>query len=97
MDRVKQLKNIQEEACNLFEKKNTDYGDAFANYGPIGVLVRISDKISRTVSISNNNITLINDESLRDTAIDLHNYAAMLIMLIDENNKKFPNLQTPIS
>ena len=88
MDRVKQLKNIQEEACNLFEKKNTDYGDAFANYGPIGVLVRISDKISRAVSISNNNITLINDESLRDTAIDLHNYAAMLIMLIDENNKK---------
>jgi len=84
MDRVKQLKKIQEEACNLFEKKNTDYGDAFATYGSIGILVRISDKISRAVSISNNKITLINDESLRDTAIDLHNYAAMLIMLIDE-------------
>ena len=31
-----------------------------------------------------NDITLINDESLRDTLLDLHNYAAMCIMLIDE-------------
>ena len=44
-DRVKQLDVIQHEARNLFEKENSDYGDAFATYGPIGVLVRIGDKI----------------------------------------------------
>ena len=87
VDRVKQMKTIQEEGLALFAKKNQDYGDAFANYGTIGVLVRMGDKIARLQSISSKNITLINSESLRDTLIDLHNYAAMAIMLLDENNK----------
>ena len=84
MDRVEQLKDIQEEARELFKKKNTDYGDAFANYGPIGVLVRMGDKISRLQSIDKNKIALVNDEKMRDTLIDLHNYSAMAIMLLDE-------------
>jgi len=84
MDRVKQMKQIQNEALVLFTKKNTDYGDAFAKYGVIGVLMRIEDKLHRTVSITKNGVTLINDERLRDTLIDLHNYAAMALMLIDE-------------
>ena len=53
-DRVSILEKIQNEARNLFKKKNQDYGDAFANYGPIGVLVRIGDKISRLQSITTN-------------------------------------------
>ena len=87
-NRVDQLKNIQSEGLELFKKKNQDYGDAFANYGPIGVLVRIGDKISRLQSITNSNISLINTESLRDTLIDLHNYSGMAIMLLDESSKK---------
>lgn len=86
-DRVSQMKIIQKEGLELFEKKNTDYGDAFANYGTIGVLVRMGDKIQRLQSITRNNISLVNSESLRDTLIDLHNYAAMAIMLLDERNK----------
>jgi len=82
--REEQLSKIQAEALELFSRKNKDYGDAFANFGTIGVLVRLSDKISRAVSISNKNVTLVKDESLRDTLIDLHNYAAMAIMLMDE-------------
>ena len=69
-------------------QKNADYGDAFADYGTIGVLVRMGDKIRRLQSISNKQIALVNDESLRDTLIDIHNYAAMGIMLIDEIPKK---------
>ena len=84
MDRVKQMKQIQNESLELFTKKNTDYGDAFAKYGIIGVLMRIEDKLQRTVSITKNGVTLINDERLRDTLLDLHNYAAMALMLIDE-------------
>ena len=83
--RVEQLKNIQDEALNLFKKKNTDYGDAFAEDGPIGVLIRLGDKINRLKNISKTNITLVKSESLRDTLIDLHNYSAMVIMLLDEN------------
>lgn len=83
MSRVEQLILVQKEGLELFTKKNIDYGDAFAKYGPIGTLIRINDKISRLQSITKNGITLINDESIRDTLIDLHNYAAMAIMLLD--------------
>ncbi len=82
-NRVKQLETIQCEAKELFSRKNKDYGDAFANYGPIGVLVRIGDKLQRLQSITSSGITLVQDEKLRDSLIDLHNYAAMAIMLLD--------------
>ena len=85
-NRLNQLSNVQEEAYNLFEKKNTDYGDAFATYGPIGVIVRIGDKINRLATVSKNKIELVENESLRDTLLDLHNYSAMAIMLMDNKN-----------
>jgi hypothetical protein len=84
MNRVDQMKKIQEEALKLFTKKNIDYGDAFAKYGIIGVLMRIEDKLQRSMSITKNGVNLINDETIRDTLLDLHNYAAMGIMLLDE-------------
>jgi len=67
MDRVEQLKNVQKEALALFIKKNADYGDAFAKFGVIGVLMRIEDKIQRALSITKNGINLVDDETLRDT------------------------------
>jgi hypothetical protein len=84
MNRVEQLKAIQQEALELFIKKNADYGDAFAKYGVIGVLMRIEDKLQRSVSITKNGVNLVNDERIRDTLIDLHNYSAMALMLLDE-------------
>jgi len=88
INRVEQMETIQKEGLELFRKKNQDYGDAFASYGVIGVLVRMGDKISRLQSITTNSISLINSESLRDTLIDLHNYSAMAIMLLDEDKIK---------
>ena len=82
--RVEQMKQIQSVALELFAKKNTDYGDAFAEFGVIGVLMRIEDKIKRSLSITKNGVNLVNDESIRDTMLDLHNYAAMALMLLDE-------------
>lgn len=84
MDRVQQFSAVQEEARELFRKKNADYGDAFATYGTVGILVRMGDKIQRLQSISKTGVQLVDDEKLRDTLIDLHNYAAMGIMLLDE-------------
>ena len=83
-NRIKELQDIQQEALELFRKKNADYGDAFSEYGTIGVLVRIGDKIKRLQSISSKEIRLVNDESIRDTLIDLHNYAAMAIMCMND-------------
>jgi len=86
MNRVEQMAEIQRKGLELFTRKNADYGDAFAKYGFIGVLMRIEDKIQRSLSITKNGINLVNDEGIRDTLLDLHNYAAMALMLLDEEN-----------
>ena len=86
--RVDQMIDVQNESLELFRKKNMDYGDAFATYGPVGVIVRMGDKIQRLLSVSKKGIYYIDSESLRDTLIDLHNYSAMAIMLIDEEREK---------
>lgn len=87
MNRIEQMKQIQHSALELFTRKNIDYGDAFAKYGIIGVLMRIEDKIQRSLSITKNGVHLVNDEGIKDTLLDLHNYAAMALMLLDENNE----------
>jgi len=86
-DWLTEYKSIQKEAIELFEKKNEDNGDALVEYGKIGVLVRIGDKIKRLQSIEKNKISLVSDERLRDTLIDLHNYSAMAMMLLEEKEK----------
>jgi hypothetical protein len=94
--RVEQMMKVQREGLELFKKKNKDYGDAFATYGAIGVLVRMGDKILRLQSITNSSLTLVNSESLRDTLIDLHNYSAMAIMLLDESvEENYPKAPPP--
>ncbi len=86
MDRVKQMQLVQHEVIELFARKNADYGDAFADYGPIGVIVRMGDKIRRLSQVTSSGVNMVNTESIRDTLVDLHNYSAMAIMLLDEEN-----------
>ena len=83
MDRVQQLEEIHKEALELFKRKNQDYGDAFADFGLIGILVRLNDKLKRAISITENSISLVEDEKIKDTLIDIHNYAAMGLMLAE--------------
>ena len=85
--RAQQMSAVQKEGFELFKKKNADYGDAFAKYGTVGVIMRMGDKIQRLVSISKTGINLVETETLRDTLIDLHNYSAMAVMLLDETDK----------
>jgi hypothetical protein len=84
MNRPEQMREIQKQGYELFVKKNIDYGDSFVKYGVIGVLMRIEDKIQRAMTITNNGVNLINDEGIKDTLLDLHNYAAMALMLLNE-------------
>ena len=88
MNRPEQMREIQKQGYELFVKKNIDYGDSFAKYGIIGVLMRIEDKIQRAMTITNNGVNLINDEGIKDTLLDLHNYAAMALMLYNEKIEK---------
>jgi hypothetical protein len=81
METVDNFKLIQSECLEIFIKKNKDYGDAFATHGVIGVLIRINDKLSRYTNITKNGIKInVSEETLKDTLMDLHNYAAMAIL-----------------
>lgn len=86
------MKKIQAEGLELFIKKNADYGNSYKQYGLIGVLVRLQDKINRALNITKNGIQ-VKDESLRDTLIDLHNYAAMALMELDTPISMLPKIQ----
>lgn len=83
---ITEFKEIQNKAFELFKKKNSDYGNAFEEFGTIGILVRMNDKIKRAMNINDKQIALVNDESLKDTLVDLHNYCALAIILINNNN-----------
>lgn len=82
--RVSQYNKVRDEAFTIFQKKNSDYGDAFADYGAVGVIMRMGDKIRRMSNITSTSVTLVEDERLRDTLMDLANYAVMGLMLLDE-------------
>lgn len=88
MNTVEKFKRVQNEGLETFRKKNSDYGEAYKKFGLIGVLTRLEDKILRCLNISNKNIRLVNDESLKDTLLDLHNYSALAILLLNEEEKK---------
>ena len=84
---IPKFMSVQKEGLELFKRKNKDYGNAFANHGPIGVIIRMGDKINRLMSVSQTGVNMVKTESLRDTLIDLHNYSAMAIMLMDSKDK----------
>ena len=85
MDKVEK---IQAEALSLFKRKNEQYGNAFAKYGTVGVMIRMGEKINRFLSVSSVKIELKDEETLRDTVLDLFNYSSMAIMLLDDKKSE---------
>ena len=81
------FKEITDEMNALYERKNHDYGNSFSEtYRKLGVIsatTRMLDKMNRIVSLVTKDKQEVNDESLRDTLIDLANYAVMTIMELD--------------
>ena len=79
---------ICRELTETYEKKNADYGNSFENsldkHGLIAGIVRMDDKMSRLISLNSKNEQQVMDESLRDTLMDLANYAIMSVMWLDE-------------
>lgn len=76
---------IQTEAFALFEAKNKDYGDSFREEGVLGVMIRQKDKLNRFINLARKNGEVaVLTESLRDTLLDLHNYAALAIIAMED-------------
>lgn len=84
--------DITEEMNALYERKNHDYGNSFSEtfrkLGIISAVTRMLDKMNRIVSLVTKDQQKVNDESLRDTLIDIANYAVMTIMEIDKKKER---------
>lgn len=83
----KALEEIVNKNLDLAEAKNKDYSGRIDNIGvtgKVGLAVRIFDKASRLLSLVQPGHTQeIKDESVRDTANDLCNYALFLVSVLD--------------
>ena len=81
-------KALCDEINTLYAKKNHDYGDSFhQTYLEEGMAmprIRLSDKLNRFKSLTRKNTRQVEDESIRDTLIDLANYAIMTILEMEE-------------
>lgn len=93
-ERVKRHLEITEELNRVYEQKNTDYGDSFAEsvreFGIVAALTRISDKYNRFKRLALGNRNLVGDESIRDTLLDMANYCIMLSMILEEEQEAEP-------
>lgn len=68
----------------LYQRKNHDYGDSFAEFyaefGLISTCMRLTDKLKRLKSFAKGQQMQVKDESVMDTLVDLANYAIMTLV-----------------
>lgn len=96
-----QFKNICEEMLTTFERKNHDYGDSFTQtvdkFGLTASGVRMHDKLERFITLIQKDKAMRVDEPMRDTLLDLANYAIMTVMYLDDKEiKETPIKENPI-
>lgn len=78
---------ICDEIKELYRKKNADYGDSFhttfLEEGMAMSRIRLTDKLERFKRLTKSNEQNVKDENIRDTLIDLANYAIMTILELE--------------
>ena len=100
MDQSERFKELLEEMKKTHDAKRHDYAsveDVFANFrtcemGGIptwkGCCVRLGDKFSRIMGFAKKEKLEVKDESIKDTLIDMANYALIALILYEEENGK---------
>ena len=88
MNKVDRHMDICKHLNGVYERKNHDYGDSFhdtfVEEGMAMARIRLSDKLGRFKKLSREGSEQkVNDESIRDTLLDLANYAIMTVMEMD--------------
>ena len=77
---------------DMYKAKNSDYGDSFhrsfTEFGLTAALVRISDKYYRAMNLLKGGSQKVNNESVRDTLLDLANYCIMTVQELDEKGEQ---------
>ena len=89
-DRTEQHRRICDELTATYQRKNADYGDSvhktFLEEGHAMSRIRLSDKLERFKTLTKGADRQVQDESIRDTMMDLANYAIMTVMEIERDN-----------
>lgn len=71
---------------DTYKAKNNDYGDSFAmvrgKYHN-AILIRLNDKLSRLETLMDGATQKVNDESIKDTLLDLANYCLLELIEIE--------------
>jgi hypothetical protein len=93
--------NICTEALELMRKKNNDYAngfDPFLNFrraeylgfstAELGVLIRMTDKMSRISTFLNKGELSLQNESVQDAIVDIINYSVILAGLLKDKESK---------
>ena len=87
------FKMVLEEMATIYEAKNSDYGNSFELSARlldqpviIGLLHRMTDKLSRACRLAAGVNPQVRDEVLRDTLLDLANYTVLGILTLHEKD-----------
>lgn len=90
-DKVSIFREITGRMADVYEAKNHDYGDSFgegfAEFGLVSSVIRLGDKYRRLKSLVKEDAK-VKDESIRDTLLDLANYAVMTLVELERDNAK---------
>lgn len=87
MTKIEAHKKICDELNAIYTKKNADYGDSFhttfTEEGMAMPRIRLGDKLARFKNLTKGAARKVSDESIRDTLLDLANYAIMTLLEMD--------------
>lgn len=93
-------KEICQKLIELRAKKGHDYGQCFefsmADYGLLSPVVRFRDKLGRLENLLKVKEAKVEDESIRDTILDLGNYCLLTCAVLDliEKHKKYNSIES---
>lgn len=77
------FREITDYMYQIYERKNADYGDSFSKtfeeFGLTASAIRINDKTERFKKLVKQTAQ-VQDESTKDTLLDLANYAVLTLM-----------------
>lgn len=88
MTKIQKHLDICEQLTLMYVDKNAYYGDSFGDtfnkLGMVSAVTRITDKTNRLQSLCMNE-QKVKDESIKDTLMDLANYAIMTLIEMEED------------
>lgn len=95
LDPADPFESVLLEMAAVHEAKNADYGDSYGLSAKllrqpvvVGLLHRMTDKLARACRLVQNGTAAVKEESLKDTLLDLANYAVLAVVALEKEQEK---------